>query len=97
MSAWLPGMAGVASLISAVLIYAASPHGRWSAGRWRPRLLATGVASAVPALGGWIAALGVGAGCCAMLAGWMLALLVQPGAGLLVGHAPTATAARDHA
>lgn len=83
-------------MLSAMLLYAASPHCVWHAWRRRRGVLAGGFALTVLALAGWIAALGVGAGLCAMLVGWMLALAAQPYLALLADRrAAEATALED--
>ncbi|WP_343204438.1 hypothetical protein [Rhodanobacter sp. PCA2] len=76
-------LACVATALSAALLYAASPHWAWRTARRRRGALASGLALAVLALVGWVATLGAGAGSCAMLAGWMLALAAQPWLALL--------------
>lgn len=66
-------------LLSAAALYAASPHCRWPA--WRragARGNVVGLALGVVSLALWIMELGVGAGLCAMLGTWMLALMVLP-------------------
>lgn len=89
-------LACVATLLSAALLYAASSHCVWHAWRRRRGVLGGGFALAVLALVGWIAALGPGAGLCAMLVGWMLALVMQPYFALLADrHAAEATARED--
>lgn len=96
MAAALVGLACVATAVSAALLYAASPHCVWHAWRRRRGVLAGGFALATLALAAWIAALGAGAGTCAMLVGWMLALVAQPWLALLADRrAAEATALED--
>lgn len=67
------------SLLSAAALYAASRHCRWEAWRRHGRFgNAVGAALAVVSLVAWIAALGGGAGLCAMLGTWMLGLMALP-------------------
>ena len=72
-------LAFTTALLSALALYAASAHCRWPALR---RLHAIGVplglAMAAASLALWIAELGAGAGICAMLGTWMLALMALP-------------------
>jgi hypothetical protein len=96
MTGWLTGMACIATTASAMLMYAASPHCVWHAWRRRRGVLAGGFVLAALALAAWIAALGAGAGTCAMLVGWMLALVAQPYLALLADRrAAEATALED--
>ena len=89
--------ASLASVLSAAALYAGSAHCRWPAlralrgrnGRW------LGLAFAVAALASWIAALGAGAGMCAMLGNWMLALMAMPYLGALSGADPRTTKGID--
>ncbi|MEL1264799.1 hypothetical protein [Pseudoxanthomonas putridarboris] len=64
---------------SAAALYAGSRHCRWAS--WR-RLGRTGtwagLSLAVVSLSLWIVALGTGAGLCAMLGTWMLAMMGLP-------------------
>lgn len=72
-------LATLASLLSAAALYAGSPHCRWiSWRRQRAAGTALGLLLAVLALALWIAALGVGAGLCVMLAAWMSAAIALP-------------------
>ena len=71
-------LATAAALASALALYLASPNRIWRPGTGRGGLRGLGVALELASLAGWIAALGVGAGLCAMLATWMLALVVLP-------------------
>lgn len=69
----------LSSLLSAAALYAASPHCRWPA--WRRRGAygdVVGLLFAVVSLVVWIDELGGGAGLCAMLGTWMLALMALP-------------------
>lgn len=64
---------------SALALYAGSPHCMWPALRGHPRAArALGWALALASLTGWIGVSGAVAGLCAMLASWMLALILQP-------------------
>lgn len=67
------------ALLSALALFAGSGHCRW---RLPPALQrhgsAAGALLALASLAAWIAALGVGAGLCAMLACWMLAMMALP-------------------
>ena len=66
-------------LLSALALYAASAHCRWLVlRRWRAMGLPLGLALAVASLALWIAELGAGAGFCAMLGTWMLAMMALP-------------------
>lgn len=69
----------VTAVLSAVALYGASPHCRWP--RWRRHAgqgNVAGLVFAVVSLAMWIGQLGVGAGLCAMLGTWMLALMALP-------------------
>lgn len=88
-------LACVATMLSAALLYGASPHCVWHAWRRRRGVLSGGFALAVLALIAWIAALGPGAGLCAMLVGWMLALVVQPYLALLADRRAAEATARE--
>jgi branched-subunit amino acid ABC-type transport system permease component len=71
---------------SAIAWYAASPHCMWSALRGHPRVARiAGSVLALLSLVSWISVLGGAVGLCAMLASWMLALIVQPLLALFVG------------
>jgi hypothetical protein len=95
MTAWLVALACTATMASAALLYAASPHCVWHAWRRRRGVLAGGFALAASALTAWIAALGPGAGACAMLVGWMLALAAQPYLALLADRRAAEAAALE--
>ena len=71
-------LATVAALASALALYLASPNCGWRANVRRGGLRIVGAALALVSLGAWIVLLGVGAGLCAMLATWMLALVALP-------------------
>src|SRR3546814_1894798 len=69
----------LAALLSALALYAGSGNCRWRL----PAALCrhgkvTGLVLALVSLAAWIAALGVGAGLCAMLGCWMLAMVALP-------------------
>ena len=69
----------LSALLSAAALYAASPHCRWPA--WRRRGAhgnLVGLVLGAVSLALWIGELGVGAGLCAMLGTWMLALMALP-------------------
>jgi hypothetical protein len=69
----------IAALLSAFALYAGSGNCRWrlpiALGRHGN---VVGVVLALMSLAAWIAALGVGAGLCAMLGCWMLAMVALP-------------------
>ena len=79
----------IAALLSAFALYAGSGHCRW---RLPPALRrygkVAGLVLALVSLAAWIAALGVGAGLCAMLGCWMLAMVGLPWLAML-GTEPT--------
>ena len=95
MTAWLTLLACAATVLSAALLYAASPHCVWHAWRRRRGVLAGGFALATLALAAWTGALGPGAGTCAMLVGWMLALAAQPYLALLADRRAAEATARE--
>ncbi|MEO9078192.1 MAG: hypothetical protein ABI268_02670 [Rhodanobacter sp.] len=73
--------------LSALALYAGSPHCMWAGLRGHPdgaRL--AGLVLALSSLTIWILALGVSAGLCAMLLNWLLALVMQPGLAMLAGN-----------
>jgi hypothetical protein len=93
-----PGLiATLAALASALAMYLASPNRGWQPGAGRAGLRAVGGALALVSLGGWIAELGVGAGLCAMLATWMLALVALPYLAWWTNASPPADAHRSRA
>jgi hypothetical protein len=68
-----------AALVSALLLYLASPNCRRVQPPARRRgLRVAGAAAALLALAVLVAALGTGAGLCAMFAAWMLGLIALP-------------------
>ncbi|HVI57495.1 MAG TPA: hypothetical protein VM619_01290 [Luteimonas sp.] len=76
----------IAAVLSALALYAGSPHCRWR----RPAVLQrhgsrAGLLLAIASLAAWIAALGAGAGLCAMLGCWMLAMVALPYVAALSG------------
>lgn len=86
MNAWLCILALALAAVSASALYAASPHCMWAAWRRRQRVARMlGIALAIASLLIWICALGAAVGLCAMLASWMLGLIVQPYLALLAG------------
>lgn len=69
----------VASLASALALYAGSPHCRWPVLQsWRGAGGWVGLALAGFSLWLWVLMLGGGAGLCAMLGTWMLAMMALP-------------------
>lgn len=85
----------VAALASALALYLASPNCGWRPTARRDGLQIAGVALALVSLVAWIALLGVGAGLCAMLATWMLALVVLPYLAWWTNASPPADAHRS--
>ncbi len=88
-------LAAVCAALSALALYAGSPNCRLAPlrrlrrfGNW------LGLALASASLAAWIAQLGVGAGLCAMLANWMLALMLVPTFGALRGDPGNAARSR---
>jgi hypothetical protein len=80
-------LALVLASASALALYAGSPHCMWPGLRGHPRAArAAGWALALAALLAWSFVLGAVAGLCAMLASWMLALVLQPALGRLFGN-----------
>ena len=69
----------IAALLSAFALYAGSGHCRWRLPVALRRYgKVAGLVLAIASLAAWIAALGVGAGLCAMLGCWMLAMVALP-------------------
>jgi hypothetical protein len=89
-------MAGLmAAALSALALYAGSPHCLWLRLRRNPAVARwAGLLLALLSLAAWTAALGVAAGISAMLAGWLLALILQPWLALLAAG-PAADAIRQ--
>jgi len=88
----LPFAASATSLLSAVALYAGSAHCRWPAFQgWRGTGTWVGLALAGLSLWLWVLTLGGGAGLCAMLGTWMLAMMVLPYLALMTGKPATAT------
>jgi hypothetical protein len=82
------------AFVSALMLYLASPHSRRRTFlRPTPLRALAGLAALVSLLCG-TAALGAGAGFCAMLAAWMFALMLWPSLALLL-PANAATAEND--
>ncbi|MGY0617916.1 hypothetical protein [Lysobacter sp. A378] len=71
-------LAAAAALLSALALYLASPNRTWRPGAGRGGLRMLGGVLALASLAAWVAVLGVGAGLCAMLATWMLAMVALP-------------------
>lgn len=90
----LSALGVLAAFISALLLYLASPHVRRRSLLAPPLLRLCAGPAALVALVCCVAALGAGAGFCAMLAAWMLALMLWPWLALLL-PANTATAESD--
>ena len=83
-----------ASLLSALALYAGSPHCRWPAlRRWRGTGGWVGLALAGLSLWLWTLSLGGGAGLCAMLGTWMLAMMALPY--LAVSNGSASATAKD--
>lgn len=83
------------TLLSALALYAGSAHCRWPVlRRWRGAGVWAGLALAVLSLWLWMAKLGGGAGFCAMLGTWMLALMALPYLGAWTGQDPEARSER---
>ena len=79
----------IAALLSALVLYAGSRHCHWRfPALLRRHATAAGALLGAASLAAWIAALGVGAGLCAMLGCWMLAMVTLPGLAALAGAAP---------
>jgi len=71
-------LALASSVLSALALYLASPNCGWRVRLARAGLRAVGVVLALVSLCAWVAVAGVGPGLCAMLASWMLALVLLP-------------------
>lgn len=83
------GLTVVTSLLSAAVLYAASPHCRLPLlGRLRQFGAALGAALAIVSLSLWIVCFGGGAGLSAMLGTWMLALIGFPYLAWLIAGLP---------
>ncbi|UYB53908.1 hypothetical protein OCJ37_08225 [Xanthomonas sp. AM6] len=88
-------LAAVCAALSALALYAGSPNCRLAPlQRLRRFGNGLGLALAMASLAAWIAQLGVGAGLCAMLASWMLALMLVPTLAALGGGAGDAARGR---
>ncbi|MDN5781772.1 MAG: hypothetical protein L0H23_07085 [Luteimonas sp.] len=79
----------IAAVLSAFALYAGSQQCRWRL----PAALhrhgsVVGSVLALASLAAWFAALGVGAGLCAMLGCWMLAMVVLPCLAMSAGTSP---------
>ncbi|RZA34660.1 MAG: hypothetical protein EOP92_14520 [Lysobacteraceae bacterium] len=90
-----PGLLAAAafatSLASALALYAGSANCRWPGlRRWRGTGSWIGLALAGLSLWSWVLLLGGGAGLCAMLGTWMLAMMVLPWLGAASGAVPDA-------
>jgi hypothetical protein len=86
METMLAVAAFVVSLASALALYAGSPHCRWPALQgWRGTGGWVGLALAGLSLWLWVLSLGMGAGLCAMLGTWMLAMMALPCLAVLTG------------
>lgn len=75
----MPLLGLLLGIASALALYAGSGHARvaWLA-RWQRAGSAAGLMLAGASLVAWCLALGIGAGLCAMLGGWMLAMIAVP-------------------
>lgn len=74
------------AILSAIALYASSPHCMWLALRRRPRAARRiGITLALFSLVAWTVVSGFAVGLCAMLACWMPSLVVQPYLALLFG------------
>lgn len=78
MEAALNLLALASSVSSALALYLASPNCGWQVRLPRTGLRVVGAVLALVSLCAWIAVVGVGPGLCAMLATWMLALVLLP-------------------
>lgn len=88
----LAASAFVASLASALALYAGSPHCRWPVlQNWRGTGAWVGLALAGLSLWLWVLTLGGGAGLCAMLGTWMLAMMALPYVAALTGAGATSS------
>lgn len=81
----------VASILSALALYAGSGHCRWPALQGWGGAGWLGLALAGGSLWAWVHALGGGAGLCAMLGTWMAAMMLFPFLGVVVGRQPDST------
>lgn len=69
----------LAALLSAFALFAGSGHCRWRLPMaLRRHSTLAGILLAIASLVAWIVALGIGAGLCAMLGCWMLAMMALP-------------------
>jgi len=69
----------IVALLSALALYAGSGNCRWRLpAALRRHGTVAGLVLALLSLAAWIAALGIGAGLCAMLGCWMLAMVALP-------------------
>jgi Flp pilus assembly protein TadB len=71
-------LALASSVASALALYLGSPNCGWPSRLPRTGLRVLGVVLALLSLCAWVAAVGVAPGLCAMLASWMLALVLLP-------------------
>lgn len=71
-------LAIAAAVLSALALYRASPHCRWRPVRRRGGLRVAGALLALVSLWAWTVCIGFAPGVCAMLASWMLALVLWP-------------------
>ena len=86
MNAWLSILAIAMAALSAVALYAGSPHCMWRGLRGRPRTArAAATALTVLSLLIWTGVLGFAAGLCATLVSGMLMLVMQPWLALFLG------------
>jgi hypothetical protein len=82
-------MGTLMALLSALALYAGSRHCPWPLPATLQRHgTGLGAALALVSLLAWIAALGAGAGLCAMLGCWMLAMMTLPCLAVLTRTSP---------
>lgn len=82
--------------LSALALYAGSPHCLWLRLRGHPAVARwTGLPLALLSLVAWTTALGLAAGISAMLAAWLLALILQPWLALLAAGPPADVIRQD--
>ncbi|KQZ80230.1 hypothetical protein ASD55_06075 [Rhodanobacter sp. Root561] len=98
MTAWLGVVAFAMAALSAVALYAGSPHCMWRVLRGRPRgARLIGTLLALASLLAWTQLFGIAAGLGATLANLMLVLVAQPYLALFIGSPDADTTADDKA
>lgn len=96
MTFWLDSLALATAVLSAIALYACSPHCPRSMRLQRPRAMRiAALALAALSLAAWIQVAGSGVGLCTMLACWMLSLMLLPY--LVVLGAKRGATARENA